>query len=79
MSLSDDERIELIRRAVVRLCEHFSSVQVIAVRQCDDPDEGTTVHSWGQGSWFERYGAVRRWLLVEEESERENVRRDTEP
>lgn len=64
--LDDDDRIDQIKRHCVALREFFDSVQIIAVRKAHNEEDASTVFKWGDGSWFERYGAVRYWLLQQE-------------
>lgn len=62
--MTEDERLDLMTRFAVGLMEHFTSVQIFAARP---DDQGNTQHfNLGKGSWFERYGVVRAWILKEE-------------
>lgn len=70
--LTNEFRMSLLVKAAARLREHFSSVQIVACR----PEDGNRVTHFeaGNGSWYERYGSMRYWLLMEEEADRERAR-----
>lgn len=72
---TNDELVEVLRRAAVRLNEHFSSVQIVATRTQDPQDDSTTVIKWGQGSWHERLGALMELVWEREERVRWDARR----
>ena len=75
MKETDDERLHgHLRRHVTMLREHFDSVTIIACRTLQDGSSETTRFQWGDGSWIERFGALRMLLLRWEESERKDVR-----
>lgn len=71
--MDNDARHDIIKKHVARMREHFDSVQVFAARATED---GTACFQWGSGSWYERYGVVRCWLLKQDEGERIDARKD---
>lgn len=72
-----DRDLKLVRSHVAQLSEHFDSVQVFAQRH--DPELNGTVNVvYGSGNWFSRYGLIKHWIVKEDESARQEVRRDGE-
>jgi len=77
--MDEDDRIEIIKRHVTMLREHFDSIEVVASRHV--PEEGgavTTRFEWGSGPWYERFGLMRAWVIRKEQEERETARRSME-
>ena len=52
------EKLEIVKRHCAALMEHFNSVQIIAVTQ-HSRDGSTASYVYGEGSWYERFGALR--------------------
>jgi hypothetical protein len=67
---SEDIDLERLKAAAESLGEHFDTVQIFATRHEAGEKNGTVHLKWGTGNWFARYGQVREWVLVEEESAR---------
>lgn len=63
--MTEDERLAIIEKSAIMLMEHFDSVQIFAARANDDGD--VEHYNLGKGSWFERFGVVRAWMLREEQ------------
>lgn len=61
--MNNQEKLEIVKRHIAQLMEHFNSVQVIAVSR-PEQDGGTCCHSSGDGSWYERFGAVSEVLVT---------------
>ncbi len=55
------------------LSEHFDNVQIIATRS-DGTD--TLVIDRGTGNWYARYGAVREWIIIQEERTKIHTRQE---
>lgn len=74
-----DVDLEILKRAVNTVAEHFDTVQIFATRK---EKEGTVNCRWGVGDWYARYGHCRLWVLREERGEINDVtnkeRRDWE-
>lgn len=73
--LSKEQELEMLKRAAESLGEHFETVQIFTTRHEAGNENGTVHLAWGAGNWFARYGHVRNWLIMEDESSREGVRR----
>ena len=76
----DDRRADTEKRvdqALDRLIEHFDTVQII-VTQVDPVDGGTVYCSRGKGNWYARVGAARRFVRLDDESDRIDERRERE-
>jgi hypothetical protein len=65
MAETEDRDLELVRRHVHQLAEHFDTVQVFVTRHRGR--EGTENVVLGAGNWFARYGHVYAWLHDEED------------
>lgn len=65
-----------VRKACEALIEHFDSVQIFATRHEPGEKDGTVTIRYGLGNWYTRYGHVKEWVIKEEETTRESVRRD---
>lgn len=63
--MEPNDRHAILEKVVQRLREHFDSVQVIACHR-EEAQKETTKHQDGFGSIFERYGAVRSWLIAQD-------------
>jgi len=75
---SKDRDLELARKAVAALGEHFDSVQLFCTRHEPATENGTTSVNTGIGNWFARYGQVKLWVANQEEREHFNARDDHE-
>lgn len=71
--MDNDERHQELVKACIRLREHFDSVQVFAARV--DGDDAVTFHA-GKGSWYERYGVVREWIVKQEHRARLSIQQE---
>ena len=69
-SAANDERQAMLAKAALMLGEHFSAVQILASRSGDGAQSGTTRFEASSGSFYERFGSVRAWLLRQDEAER---------
>lgn len=69
-SEANHERQKLLVKAATQLGEHFSAVQILASRSEDGAQSGTTRFEASSGSFYERFGSVRAWLLRQDEAER---------
>jgi hypothetical protein len=64
--------LEMVRKHLEALSEHFDTVQIFCTRynpnRIEEADEeGTTTRlQVGQGNWFARYGQVRYWLQMQD-------------
>lgn len=58
-----DRDIDMVKRHVAQLSEHFEAVQVFVTRSSE---EGTVNCHLGAGNWFARYGQVKLWTAKEE-------------
>lgn len=73
--MSNDD-VEIIRKAVDQLGEHFDSVQIFCTRH--EGAEGTGRYAIGGGNWFARYGQIVYWLHQQQEDARQEAREDRE-
>jgi len=66
-----DADLKLVRGHAIRLREHFNSVHIVA---CRVEDDGTCHrYSVGEGSWYERVGAMKTWLDAEMAKDQKTV------
>lgn len=72
---TETEDMDLVRKHVTSLGEHFDSVQIFVTRHEPAEKDGTVTINFGSGNWFARYGQVRNWVNVEEEASRIKVRK----
>jgi len=68
-----DLDVKMINKHLDTLIEHFDSVQIFATRQSSHND-GTVHINIGRGNYFARYGQIKEWIIVEEESTRNKIR-----
>lgn len=67
----NNDLVAVMDRHLVMLREHFDSVQIIACRKETGLSDGSVSRFCrGAGSFYERMGAARAWLLREDEQER---------
>jgi hypothetical protein len=73
--MSTPADLELLKRAIHDLGEHFTTVQIFVTKT-----EGgyTDLLSQGEGSYCARYGNVKEWVIREEERMRLKVRKQEE-
>ena len=66
---------QVLQKAVDMLSEHFDNVQIFVSRQEDGTRNRSTSFSVrGIGNYFARYGQVKRWLMMSEETDRQMAR-----
>ncbi len=70
--------LELVRKAVQSLAEHFETVHVFASRHMPAELDGTACTNQGMGHWHARYGQIREWLIYEDERVRNAARKNDE-
>lgn len=70
---SFDEAI--LKKYCTHLIEHFSSVRIIATRHRSETND-TVACSSGAGDYYSQIGAVRDWLIRQDERTKENVRNE---
>lgn len=59
----EDEDDRVLREAVLKLMEHFDTVQIFATKVEREKDPDSTINAtWGRGNWFARYGQIQTWL-----------------
>jgi hypothetical protein len=78
MPTEDERRVDTEKRvdqAIDRLIEHFDTVQII-VTGVDATDGATMYCSRGKGNWYARIGAARRFVRLDDESDRIDERRE---
>lgn len=68
----DDDRME---SAVARLSEHFDAVRIVCTKTVGT---NTRRFSRGGGDYFAQVGAMRDWLVEQDESTRCQVRKNDE-
>jgi hypothetical protein len=78
MSEGQDKDLELVKQAAISLGEHFDSVQIFCTRHESGEQDGTVTVKYGTGNWFARYGQIKDWVLVEEESSKSKIVRRVE-
>lgn len=77
--MNADDKLEIIKRHVAALMEHFDSVQVFCTKEHAE-EESTGSWCWGKGNWFARYGQAHEWLKkTEARSAKEVAQEDDEP
>jgi hypothetical protein len=70
--MDNDERHAELVKACIKLREHFDSVQIFAGRVDEELDCSVTYQA-GKGSWYERYGIVREWIVKQEHRARVSI------
>lgn len=70
--------IELVKKHVEALGEHFDSVHIFCTRHEAGEENGTVQLNQYAGNFFARYGQVREWLIRQEEQSRQAVRNEQE-
>lgn len=71
-----NEDLEMLRRHVDQLGEHFDTVMIFTTRHEAGTRGGTVNAHWGSGNWFARYGQIRHWLIKEDEGAKCEPRED---
>ena len=72
----DDHLEELHKRAtaaIEALGEHFNSIQLVATVRTDAGN--SAMLAVGVGSYHERLGATKEWIILQDEKARSHVRR----
>lgn len=70
--------LELLRKAVDTLGEHFDTVQIFTTRHDPAGENGTVSVNKGCGNWFARYGQIKLWTKYHESREHYGARDDHE-
>lgn len=74
----DNSQIERVQTIVENACtlivEHVESVQVVVTIHSEDWDSSRSI-TCGRGSLYARLGAVREWLLMQDEYIRDHARK----
>lgn len=65
---------KILTEAAEKLGEHFDSVQIIAVTSNQGSERCAASLTAGTGSYYERLGATREWVITQEEYSRESAR-----
>lgn len=78
MNAKDDSEVELVRKAVQQLGDHFETVQVFVSRHDPAILEGTRTINLGAGNWFTRYGQIKDWIIKTDEGIRMDAQKWTE-
>lgn len=73
--MNNDDRQQILKRHGVALREHFDTVLILAGRTDAD---GSCRYEGCEGSWFERLGLARAFVVRMEEDERQRVLPDQE-
>lgn len=68
----DDAELAMIKLAVLKLMEHFDTVQIFTTRFMNS-DEGTQGLQFGDGNWYARFGMVKTWLAKQDQGSRNEV------
>lgn len=71
---AEEPDVEMLRRHVEQLGEHFDSVQIFATRHEAEIEDGTVSCNFGSGNWFARFGQVGEWLVKQDERSKQAVR-----
>lgn len=58
--MKDPEKQEVLRKCCAMLAEHFSAVQILAEEYT--PQNETSMHQFGSGSWYSRVGMTATFL-----------------
>ena len=74
MTSEQDRDIAVVQQHLDQLIEHFDSVQIFATRGQGDGNTGY-VHL-GAGNFYANYGAVREWMIRQDEMARMDARED---
>ncbi len=70
------ERLEkLIQSHCSQLMEHFASVRIVAVHVNGESGETARI-SRGAGDYYSQYGAVKDWLIYQDEQTRIDAGKD---
>lgn len=70
--------VNMVKRHVEELGEHFDSVQIFATRHEQGSLDGTVSIHIGTGNWFARYGQVTEWCIKQDEWTRRKAAKDDE-
>jgi len=76
MDNPSEHGMEHLDRAIEMLGEHFDSVQIFATRHESGEQGGTLKFSRGCGNFFARYGQIHEWIIKQDESARNEVRKE---
>lgn len=68
------EDIKRVEAFCSQIGEHFDSVRIIAVRKLDNSD--SRVVSSGYGDIYSQLGAVREWMLIQDQRARNEANED---
>lgn len=73
--MSREADMELVRKSIDSIAEHFDSVQIFVTRHEQGELDGTVNIQLGTGNWFTRYGQVEAWVVKTRESFRVDERK----
>lgn len=68
--MNNDELSEVVNRHLIMLREHFDAVHIVATREAEGDQESRVTFSMGKGSIYERLGAMRDYVLKQDERTR---------
>lgn len=68
--MNNDELSAVITRHLTMLREHFDAVHIVATREMDGDYESRLTFSMGKGSIYERLGAMRDYVIKQDERTR---------
>lgn len=74
-SMTDDERLDVLKRHTAQIMEHFDAIQIFATKE-NAEEQTTTVMSWGGGNWYARFGQVQEWIVQQNARAEIKVRRE---
>lgn len=59
--------VEMVRKHVEQLGEHFDAVHIFCSRHMPAELDGTICVNQGLGHWHARFGQICEWVIYEEE------------
>lgn len=71
---SEDQDMDIIKKACQELGEHFDSVQIFVTRHEAGECNGTICINYGSGNSMARYGQVKDWTVKQDEFTRITAR-----
>lgn len=64
--MSEKSDVEMVRKHVQALGEHFDTVQIFCTRHEPFEKDGTISVNLGEGNWHARYGQVAEWMIKQD-------------
>lgn len=78
VNAEEEQDLNRIKEAALKLGEHFETVQIFATRHQSETEDntGTVNCNYGVGNWFARLGFVKDWVIRQDEYTRIGCRKN---